>query len=67
VPRLEHNGFAPELYEAIAAVMQSAHTHNWQSICEKLADMFKADNPGFRRERFLKACQPVGANVKAHT
>ena len=53
--------FAREHYEAIAAVMQSAHDHNWQAICEKLADMLKRDNPGFRRERFLKACQPAEA------
>ena len=58
MPRLEHNRFAREHYEAIPAVMQSAHDHNWQAICEKLADMLKTDNPGFRRERFLKACQP---------
>jgi hypothetical protein len=50
--------FTREHYEAIATVMQSAHKHNWQAICEKLADMLKADNSGFRRERFLKACRP---------
>jgi hypothetical protein len=44
--------FTREHYEAIATVMQSAHKHNWQAICEKLADMLKADNSGFRRERF---------------
>jgi hypothetical protein len=58
MPGQGHNLFAREHYEAIAAVMQSAHDHNWQAICEKLADMLKADNRGFRRERFLKACQP---------
>jgi hypothetical protein len=56
MPQLKH--FARQHYEAIAAVMQSAHDHNWQTICEKLADMIKADNSGFRRERFLKAYQP---------
>ena len=50
--------FASEHYEAIARVMRQSHTHNWQAICEKLADMLKRDNPGFRRERFLKACHP---------
>jgi hypothetical protein len=65
VPRLGRNHFVREHYEAIATVMQSAHKHNWQAICEKLADMLKADNRGFRRERFLKACQP-GANGRAN-
>jgi hypothetical protein len=64
--RLGRNHFDREHCEAIAAVLQSAHDYNWQAICEKLADMLKADNPGFRRERFLKACQP-GNNVKART
>ena len=58
MPGQGHNLFAREHYEAIAAVMQSAHDHNWQAICEKLADMLKTDNSGFRRERFLKLCQP---------
>jgi hypothetical protein len=62
---MSQNHFAREHYEAIATVMQSAHNHNWQAICEKLAEMLKADNPGFRRERFLKACQPVVGNVKS--
>ena len=65
MPRLGRNHFVREHYEAIATVMQSAHKHNWQAICEKLADMLKADNRGFRRERFLKACQP-GANGRAN-
>jgi|RhiMethySRZTD1v2_1073278.scaffolds.fasta_scaffold45160_5 hypothetical protein len=56
--RLGRNRFVREHYEAISTVMQSAHKHNWQAICEKLGDMLKADNRGFRRERFLKACQP---------
>jgi hypothetical protein len=50
--------FARQHYEAIARVMRSSHNHNWQAICEKLADMLKRDNPGFRRERFIKDCQP---------
>jgi hypothetical protein len=65
VPRLGRNHFVREHYEAIATVMRSAHKHNWQAICEKLADILKADNRGFRRERFLKACQP-GANGRAN-
>jgi hypothetical protein len=65
VPRLGRNHFVREHYEAIATVMQSVYKHNWQAICEKLADMLKADNRGFRRERFLKACQP-GANGRAN-
>jgi hypothetical protein len=66
MPGQGHNQFAREHYEAIAEVMQTAHDHNWQAICEKLADMLKADNPGFRREWFLKACQP-GNNVRARS
>ena len=66
MPRLGQNQFARHHYEAIAAAMQSAHKHNWQTICEKLADMLKADNSGFRRERFLKACQP-GNGVRARS
>jgi hypothetical protein len=64
MPQLKH--FARQHYEAIAQTMQSAHKHNWQAICEKLADMLKADNSGFRRERFLKACQP-GTIIKARS
>jgi hypothetical protein len=66
MPRLGRNHFAREHYEAIATVMQSTHKHNWQTICEKLADMLKVDNSGFRRERFLKACQP-GNDVRARS
>ena len=65
MPGQGHNLFARQHYEAIAQTMQSAHKHNWQAMCEKLADMLKADNSGFRRERFLKACQP-GANGRAN-
>jgi hypothetical protein len=66
MPGQGHNRFARPHYEAIATVMQSVHKHNWQAICEKLADMLKADNRGFRRERFLKACQPDN-NVRARS
>jgi hypothetical protein len=62
MPKLKQ--FARQHYEAIAQTMQSAHKHNWQAICEKLADML--NNRGFRRERFLKACQP-GSNVTARS
>jgi hypothetical protein len=48
MPGQGHNLFARQHYEAIAAVMQSARDHNWQAICEKLADMLKADNSGVR-------------------
>ena len=66
MPGPGHNRVAREHYEAIATVMQSAHKHNWQAICEKLADMLKADTRGYRREIFLKACLP-GNNVRARS
>lgn len=38
----------------------------WDDIRAELADMFKADNSAFDRDRFLFACKP-GSNVRAKT
>ena len=44
--------FTREHYEAIAVAMQSAHKHNWQAICEKLADMLKRTIEAFGAKDF---------------
>jgi hypothetical protein len=62
-------------YEALAAVMQEtkpdALNHSqaaieWAFVCTKLADMLARDNASFKRELFLRACEP-GANVRARS
>jgi len=37
-----------------------------QIAIEELADVFDSDNGQFRRERFVRACEP-GANVRARS
>ena len=68
--------FSKRHYEAIATVCQEYRKHsanfqtkavrdNYQWEFEgRLSDMFERTSPGFKREWFLRACQP-GANVKA--
>ena len=59
-------------YEALAAAMQAARQdihspaqHEAINIvCNELADMLARDDASFRRDRFIRACEP-GANVKA--
>jgi hypothetical protein len=64
--------FAKRHYEAIALAMQVARRSVNGSndpivvVIEKLADVFAADNGMFKRDRFIRACEP-GANVKART
>lgn len=66
-------------FEVIAEAMQEARRQgdNGHSNAEDvtrgvvltarvLADAFSRTSPGFKRERFLRACEP-GANVKART
>ena len=55
-------------YRAHAACFETAPVRNaYQTeIEQRLADMFKADNGLFDRERFMHACRP-GSNVKAKT
>ena len=64
--------FSKRHYEAIAAVMQSAHPGNtdivrvgqWLETCKDLAELFDRDNRHFNIIRFMRSCVP-GANVKA--
>jgi hypothetical protein len=67
--------FAKRHYEAIATVMQAEkplpnwdpNKHaQWELIRKSLADMLAADNGLFKRDRFIRACEP-GANVRART
>lgn len=46
-------------YEAIAAVFKAnkGDEPTRQELAKDLADLFKADNPNFNRERFLQACE----------
>ena len=64
-------------YEAIALAMQEAMRYARglddelapgaiQIAIEELADVFDSDNGQFRRERFVRACEP-GANVRARS
>lgn len=70
--------FSKRHYQAIALAMQSAHRHTdehhvspaaraqWAQDCEALADTFERDNGLFKRDLFLRACQP-GTNVRKRT
>ena len=65
--------FAKRHYEAIALAMQHAHVigdpsyrNQWECVRNELADMFVRDNGMFKRERFMRACEP-GANVRARS
>lgn len=68
--------FSKRHYQAIALAMQSAkpvgetapgnahgRAHQWEYDCNVLADTFERDNGLFKRDLFLRACQP-GANVR---
>lgn len=60
--------FSKRHYEALALWMQSQQggpdAHEWRVMVRALADRLAADNPKFKRDRFIAACNP-GANVKA--
>ena len=69
--------FAKRHYEAIAQAMQGAHVprgvicdpckrNQWECVRNELADMFMRDNGEFKRDRFMRACEP-GANVRARS
>lgn len=70
--------FAKRHYEAVALAMQeakecayraesvNASIGQWIIATEALADMFARDNGQFKRDRFIRACEP-GANVRART
>ena len=69
--------FCKRHYEAIALAMQEAMRYARglddelapgaiQIAIEELADVFDSDNGQFRRERFVRACEP-GANVRARS
>jgi len=64
------NKFAKRHYEAIAQAMQEARRRVNGSndpiavVVDELADVFASDNGMFKRERFVRACEP-GANVRA--
>ena len=62
--------FAKRHYEAIAQAMQEARRRANGSnnpiavVVDELADVFASDNGQFKRDRFMRACEP-GANVRA--
>ena len=72
--------FAKRHYEAIALAMQHAcplaprdssnadpiRRNQWEGVRNELTDMFAKDNREFKRDRFMRACEP-GANVRART
>ncbi len=69
--------FAKRHYEQTALTLQMSHPGTglsndnravvqWVSTVETFAIMFAADNPLFKRDRFLLACVP-GHNVRART
>jgi hypothetical protein len=64
--------FAKRHYEAIAQAMQEARRRANGSydpiavVVDELADVFAGDNGMFKRDRFLRACEP-GANVRARS
>lgn len=67
--------FAKRHYETIAQVMQSTAPspntqaeamRQWEIMRDELADTFSGDNGMFKRDRFIRACEP-GANVRARS
>ena len=77
---MRRNHFAKRHYEAIATVIQrlvlSEDEHDEfglleiearrQAIAREFADLFAGDNGMFKRDRFMRACEP-GANVRARS
>jgi hypothetical protein len=72
------NKFAKRHYEAIALAMQDVSPVRFTSTDDPerrvqhaatlraLCDLFASDNGMFKRERFVRACEP-GANVRARS
>ena len=66
------NQFAKRHYEAIATAIQEARRRVNGSnnpiavVIDELADVFSSDNGMFKRDRFVRACEP-GANVRARS
>jgi hypothetical protein len=66
------NKFAKRHYEAIATAIQEASRRVNGSndpiavVVDELADVFASDNGMFKRDRFMRACEP-GANVRARS
>ena len=65
--------FCRRHYQAIAQAMQDARMHlrsdainQQECIINTLADMFASDNPEFKRDRFVRACES-GANMRARS
>ena len=50
--------FARRHYEAIAAILRTAHFATADQLVEDFADMFERDNSNFSRAHFLAACYP---------
>ena len=74
---LPRSRFAKRHYETIATAMQEAMRYARgidgdlapgaiQIAIDELADLFAGDNGQFKRERFVRACEP-GANVRARS
>jgi hypothetical protein len=69
---LSRNKFCKRHYEAIALAMQDARRRVNGSndpiavVVDELADVFAADSGMFKRDRFIRACEP-GANVRARS
>jgi hypothetical protein len=55
--------FKKQHYEVVAQVLKSVKPEQyemheqWENTCLAFLNQFKADNPAFDRDRFLKACQ----------
>jgi hypothetical protein len=74
------SNFCKRHYEAIATAIQEARFHALtkqgddpftaqnalDAVIAELAGMFARDNGLFKRDRFIRACQP-GANVRKRT
>jgi len=59
-PRILRNAFGED-----SEVFSQAFDQ-WETTRDYLADAFARDNAQFKRDRFIRACQP-GANVRART
>lgn len=60
--------FSPKTYKAMANIMAKtyprttvAEQYLWEKIRDEMADLFQADNPAFKRDRFYAYCDPARA------
>lgn len=61
-----YEAIAAEAQESLRLIKDTHEQHGVWVLIGGLAEVFKRDNSGFDRDRFMRACVP-GANVKARS